>query len=124
MTPAWMRGSLLLAVVLAAGLLIGFQFGRTRPRAMTPAQNGMDAATMMRVFDRDLSLDSAQHANIAAVLARRQAGVDSAWRALQPNVRAAMDSTQIEIVSMLRPDQRKKFLALLHRAHGDLAMPR
>lgn len=124
MTPAWMRGSLLLAAVLGAGLLIGFQFGRTRPRGVAPAQNAMDSATMMRAFDRDLSLDSAQHAGIAAVLGRRQAGIDSAWRALQPNVRAAMDSTQMEIVAILRPDQRSKFLALLRRAHGGAAMPR
>jgi hypothetical protein len=119
-----MRGSLLLAAVLGAGLVIGFQFGRTRPRAMSPAQNAMDSATMMRAFDRDLSLDSAQHASIAAVLGRRQAGIDSAWRALQPNVRAAMDSTQMEIVAILRPDQRRKFLALLHREHGGAGMPR
>lgn len=124
MTPAWMRGSLLLAAVLGAGLLIGYQFGRTRPQRVTPAHNAMDSAAMMRALDRDLSLDSAQHAGIAAVLGRRQAGIDSAWRALQPNVRAAMDSTQVEILGYLRPDQRQRFLALLHRAHGEAAMPR
>lgn len=124
MTPAWMRGSLLLAAVLSAGLLIGYQFGRARQQGVSPASNIMDSAAMMRAFDRDLSLDSAQHAGIAAVLGRRQAGIDSAWRALQPNVRAAMDSTQMEIVGYLRPDQRRKFLALLNRAHGGAAMRR
>ena len=118
MTPAWVRGSLLLTAVLAVGIVIGFEFGRNRAPGIAGPRHAMDSATMMQKFDRDLTLDAAQHAGIAAVLGRRQAGIDSAWRALQPNVRAAMDSTQMEIVGFLHPDQRDKFLVLLRSAHG------
>lgn len=118
MTPAWVRGSMLLAAVLVVGMVIGFEFGRNRPSTVARPRHAMDSATMMQTFDRDLELDSAQHARIAAVLGRRQAGIDSAWRTLQPNVRAAMDSTQMEIIGILRTDQRDRFLALLRGSHG------
>jgi len=123
MTPVWLRGSALLAAVLAIGIAIGFQFGRRRTWDEGSPRHAMDSATMMNTFDRELSLDSSQHAKIAAVLQRRQAGIDSAWQALQPGVRAAMDSAQMEIVSVLRPVQREKFLTLLRSAHGTNAMP-
>jgi hypothetical protein len=122
-TAASVRGSALLVVVLAVGIAIGVEFGRVRPPATDAPRSAMDSASMMRTFDRALSLDSGQHAGIATVLGHRQAGIDSAWRTLQPNIRAAMDSTQMEIIGFLNDTQRAKFLALIRGAHGAAAMP-
>ena len=109
------RGSLLLLLVLAAGVALGDWYGRRG--LVPPSPSPMEPTRMMHVFDRELGLDSAQHAAVAAVLARRQAAIDSAWRTLRPGVRAAVDSAQMEIFRVLRPDQQAKFMELLRTAH-------
>ena len=111
--PAWAKGTLMLVVTLAAGVVIGVAYERSRaPRHDMTATHHM----MQRLTD-ELWLDSAQQKAIAAIFARRQATVDSTWHALQPHVRAAMDSTLREISEVLRPDQAAKYRKMVETRH-------
>jgi len=113
--PAWVKGTLLLAVTLAAGVVIGVGYERRRTPAHEAA--GMDSHHVMRRFAHDLGLDSAQHEAIAAIFARRQVAVDSTWHAVRPHVRATLDSALQEIVGVLRPDQVAKYRKMVEAVH-------
>jgi len=114
------RGAALLLVALAVGLFAGMGIERARmSRRLSP----MDRSALMASLDRTLALDSAQHAAIEAVLARHQAALDSAWRTVQPGVHAAIDSSQMEIVALLRPEQRRKFAELIRVSHPGMSIP-
>src|SRR5437773_1169446 len=93
--PAWLKGTMLLAVTLAAGIAIGVSYER-RQTAHDPGMNHM-----MHSLRAELGLDSVQQATIAAILSRHQGAVDSTWHALQPHVRANLDSTLREIIGVL-----------------------
>jgi hypothetical protein len=109
------KALVVLLAVLAAGIVIGRTYER---RIITrSAASPMNPDTVMRVLEQQLALDSGQRASIRAILSRRQSAIDEAWRSVQPSVRAAVDSSQMEIVDVLRPEQRTKFLLLLHRSH-------
>jgi hypothetical protein len=113
MMPMWAKGGLMLVVTLAAGLVIGVAYERSRsPKHETAATHHM----MQHLTDK-LGLDSTQQKAISAIFARRQATVDSAWHTLQPEVRAAMDSTLREIVDVLRPNQAAKYLKMVETRH-------
>lgn len=84
-----------------------------RPRA-----NPMDSAVLLREMDRRLALDSAQHVAIARVLDRNQIAIDSTWRAARPAVQGAIDRAQMEIVRILRDDQRDRYLRWMRAAHS------
>jgi hypothetical protein len=109
------KALVVLLAVLAAGIVIGRTYER-RTIARSAA-SPMNPDTVMRVLEQQLALDSGQRASIRAILSRRQSAIDEAWRSVQPSVRAAVDSSQMEIVNVLRPEQRTKFLLLLHRSH-------
>ena len=115
MRAAWLRGSLVLALVLLSGIALGIAIERAR--ATGGADHAMDPVVLMRALDRELVLDSAQRTAIAAVLVHRQGAIDSAWRGVRPAMRAAIDSSQMEIVNILRPEQRARFLELVRSAH-------
>ena len=115
MIPASAKAILVLIAVDAAGIVVGRTYERRFTERMSASP--MDPDRVMRVLDRELALDSTQRVSIRAVFSRRQAAIDSSWRSVQPSVRAAVDSSQMEIVDILRPEQRTKFLALLHRSH-------
>jgi hypothetical protein len=113
--PVWVKGTLLLAVTLAAGVVIGVGYERRRAPAHDPAV--MDSHHVMQRLRHHLGLDSAQQQAIAAILARRQGTVDSTWHAMQPHVRATLDSTLQEIVGVLRPDQVAKYRKMVEAMH-------
>ena len=115
MIPSAVKAFLVLLAVLAAGFVIGRPYER-RTVAQASA-SPMSPDNVMRVLEQQLALDSAQRAQIRAILSRRQSAIDEAWRSVQPSVRAAVDSSQMEIVNVLKPEQRTKFLLLLHRSH-------
>jgi hypothetical protein len=120
-TPAWIRGSPAPLVTLCIGFVLGFGAGRRQPAAM-PA-NAMEPAVLLRTFDRELSHDSSQHDRIARVLTDHQHVVDSAWAAVRPVVRSAIDSAQDEIVAILTAEQRIKYQRLLREAHPGMNRP-
>jgi hypothetical protein len=113
-TRLWVRATLLLALVFLAGVGVGVLVAR--PRRPTTA-TGMDPDSAVAALDRRLTLDSTQRTVIRAALKRHQAAVDAAWRQLRPGVAAAIDSTQMEIYSVLRPEQRTAFMELMRRTH-------
>lgn len=113
--PAWVRGMLLLAVTLMAGVVIGVGYERRRTPPHEAAR--MDSHHVMHRLNDELGLDSAQRTAIAAILARRQETVDSTWHAMQPQVHATLDSTLQEIVGVLRPDQVAKYRRMVETRH-------
>jgi hypothetical protein len=107
------KGTLVLAATLATGVIIGV--GYERHRAPSHAMAG--SHHVMQHLTDELHLDTAQQHAIAAIFARRQGLVDSTWHAVQPHVRAMLDSTHREIVDVLRPDQLAKYRKIVERAH-------
>src|SRR5688572_30824362 len=89
MLPAWLRGTSLLAVTLAAGVALGVSYERRR----TSEPEAAGTHHLMGRLHDELGLDQAQRDAIAGILARRQGALDSTWHTLQPHVRAALDST-------------------------------
>ena len=115
MVPAWLRGGVVLAVTLGAGIAIGVAFERRHVPVHADATAHADQ--MVNHFTRELSLDSAQQAAVAAIFARRQHTIDSTWRAVQPHVHATVDSTLREMSRVLRPDQLATFERLIGTRH-------
>jgi hypothetical protein len=115
---ARVRAGLALAATLACGLLAGVALGRTwlapRPRA------ALTEESLLQALAKDVGLDADQVKAVRAVLDRHQQTVDSAWRAVRPNVHAAIMASQTEIASILRPDQRDRYARWLRRAHGGM----
>jgi hypothetical protein len=106
-------------LTLVAVLIIGVAVGMTIDRFwVTRAAPGgpMSSAILIREMDRRLHLDAAQRDTIASVLRRHQTTVDSAWARLRPSVHAVIDSSQREIIAVLRPDQRSAYVAWI-RSH-------
>lgn len=119
MIPTWTRAALLLTVTFVLGGVAGFELGRMPMGSRMPASaNPMEPHAFVQRLGRDLGLDARQRAAILEILIRRQATIDSAWRALRPSVRATVDSTQSEIVNVLHPGQRDRYFALERAAHG------
>ncbi len=118
--PAWARGMALLVVTFAAGVAVGV--GYQRRRAPTHASAAGMAHHMMRRLSDELALDSAQRLAVEAILARRQATVDSTWHTLRPRVHAALDSTLREISGVLRPDQLAAYRRMVAGVHPE-ALP-
>jgi hypothetical protein len=111
---------MLLALVFVAGGAAGFRLGRASRPTGNPT-NPMEPHAFVRRLDKELTLDAAQRDSIVAILTRRQEAIDSAWRALRPSVYATMDSTRKEIVKVLRPNQRPRYLELFRAAHAGMA---
>lgn len=117
MTATRTRATISLVAVLVLGAAIGVGGDRLWLMRMTPASMSMEPSSLVREMDRRLDLDSAQHAAIAAILARHQRVVDSMWARLRPALHAGIDSSQREILGVLRPDQRVPYLSWLAAAH-------
>ncbi|HSY80534.1 MAG TPA: hypothetical protein VK807_02170 [Gemmatimonadaceae bacterium] len=105
------RQALALVVATILGVVAGAAGEHVRMSA--PAGNPMDATVLLTQMDRRLGLSTTQHDAIARILATHQAALDSAWRATRPGV----DSAQMEIVSVLTPDQRERYLSWMRLAH-------
>jgi hypothetical protein len=60
-----------------------------------------------------LQFDAEQQRAVAAILNRRQTEVDAAWHAMQPHVRATLDSASAEIIAVLRPDQAAAYRKMI-----------
>ncbi len=115
MRPAWLAGAVILALTFAAGAVAGV--GYERHVSSARQIQTMDAAHVLQHMKLLLGLDTAQTAAIATILAHHQHGVDSSWRAMQPEVRANLDSTLREIQAVLRPEQVGRFRDLVHVMH-------
>ena len=114
--PVWIKGTMLLAVTFVAGVTVGV----TYERRQTPshASAAADADDAMHHLARELDLDPSQQRAISEIVTRHQSEVDAAWHAMQPHMRATLDSTAQEIVAVLRPDQALKYRNLMETAHS------
>jgi len=121
MSRASARGWLLLVSFFAAGIVVGYAIGHLQ--AARPPANPMEPHAFVERLSGELGLDAAQRASITDILARRQQAIDSAWRELEPGVRATIDSAQREITAVLRPDQRATYTKLFRAAHGNMGGP-
>jgi len=115
MKRPWIALVLLLVVTLAAGFGLGYVHARhhTEVRVL-PA---IDLRHLMHRLEHQLDLDSAQSAQIAVILARRQVVIDSLWGTLRPLVRGALDTTLIEMIAVLREDQKAKMRGMVAELH-------
>lgn len=113
--PVWVRGMLLLAATFAGGVAAGVGYERRQ----RPAHDvvGLDAHEAMHRLVLDLDLDSVQQQKISEIIARHQKDVDATWHAMQPHVRATLESTHEEIAGILRPEQAVKFRSMIQRMH-------
>ena len=111
--PVWLRGGLLLAVTLITGVVIGISYERSRDRPH-------EAASAQHIIERltdELALDTTQQKAIEDIFSRRQVAVDSTWHAVQPHVRATLDSTLRDVIHVLRPDQAAKYKRMVVSRH-------
>jgi hypothetical protein len=113
---AWVKGGVLLAVAFAAGIAVGTTYERGQRSSLPPATAGAHDA--IQHLARVLDLDSEQQRSISAILNRHQPEVDAAWHAMQPHMRATLDSTSAEIIAVLRPDQAAKYRKMIDAAHS------
>jgi hypothetical protein len=119
-----LHAALTLVAVLVIGIALGVTLDRFWVMRAMPA-SPMNSATLISEMDRRLHLDVAQRDTIASVLRRHQMTVDSAWARVRPSLHAVIDSSQREIMAVLRPDQRSAYLAWIrsHAMRGS-GMPR
>lgn len=119
-----LHAALTLVAVLVIGIALGVTLDRFWVMRSLPA-SPMNSATLISEMDRRLHLDVAQRDTIANVLRRHQMTVDSAWARVRPSLHAVIDSSQREIIAVLRPDQRSAYLAWIrsHKMRGS-GMPR
>jgi len=113
--PTWVRGTLLLALTFAAGVAIGVLYEQRQ--VPVPGAVGLRAHDALHRLAGDLNLDSAQQQAIAEIFSRHQKEVDATWHAMQPHVRATLDSTHQEVLGILRPDQAVKFRKMIDTMH-------
>ena len=116
--PAWLKGTLLLVVTFVGGAIAGVGFERRRMPAHDAARADSHHA-VQRLADH-VGLDSNQRLAVAAILARRQGAVDSAWHRMRPHLHATLDSTLQEILAVLRPEQAAAFRKMLEERHPQI----
>ena len=108
------------AGVFAFGGALGIAADRVWlvPRPAPVAADPMTSAdALVAVMQREVGLDEAQARTVRQILARHQSSVDSAWRAVRPNVHRAIGAAQMEIAMVLRADQRARYLRWVQSAH-------
>lgn len=115
MKRSWLALVLLLLVTLSAGFGLGLFYARHHVQVrVLPAIN---LAHLTHRLQHQLELDSAQSAHVALILARRQVAIDSLWSDLRPQVRQALDTTLIELIGVLRDDQKVKLRGMIADLH-------
>lgn len=115
MKRQWVAAILLLVVTLVAGFGLGLFYARRHTVVrVLPAIN---LSHLVHRMEHQLELDSAQSAQVATILARRQIVIDSMWGHLRPLVRGALDTTLIELIAVLRDDQKVKLRGMIAELH-------
>jgi len=119
-----MNGTARAIALFLAGCTLAFALGvfTGRMTAHAASANPMEPDAVVMTLTRQLQLDSTQQRQIRGIFRRHQGAVDEAWRSVQPHVRAAIDSTQMEVLSALRPEQRARFLDIVRSAHRGMTV--
>lgn len=124
------RAILLLALVFAAGALVGVAVDRLDLFAGTPEAAPVDSAsegrgrdeererrTTIEQFADELGLTAGQRSEIETFLDHYREGARSLRAAVQPQYRALMDSVRIQIESVLTEEQVEDYRGLLRRRY-------
>ncbi|HUF26167.1 MAG TPA: hypothetical protein VMM18_04205 [Gemmatimonadaceae bacterium] len=117
-----LRGILILALTLIAGVAAGFAMDRTvirrgehKQAGRTPAQllgdRGPHGRFEAMLFAR-LDLSPSQRARIDSALERGRRETDAYWARVEPGLRAIVDSTRAEIQATLTASQRARYDSL------------
>jgi len=115
MRRTWIAGVLLLLVTLTAGFGLGLFYARRH--AVVRVLPAINLSHLVHRMEHQLELDSAQSAQVATILARRQLVIDSLWSHLRPLVRGALDTTLIELITVLNDDQKLKLRGMIAELH-------
>lgn len=103
----WALATVALVLAFVAGALSGAAWDRMHGRDRRPVPRGPGHYSEVLRRRYDLSGDQAKR--IEAIVARRRPRVDSLMATVQPQLRAAFDSTNSEIRGVLTPGQRQRF---------------
>jgi Spy/CpxP family protein refolding chaperone len=99
--------ALLLAFV--AGGLSGAAWERHQAAQRAANAPPRDEETFGERMKRRYGVNDAQATRLEAIVAKRRPRMDSVMATVQPEVRAAFDSTSAELREVLTPEQRVKF---------------
>lgn len=103
---------LIVAVAFVAGALIGFAGGRVYSIFHGPMRGRGPEFMRGRIvshLDRELSLTTRQHEQIAEIMDRHQKRMQELSGGIQPQMRQEIDAANREIEALLTPEQREKF---------------
>lgn len=131
-TSARVLAAIVVGVTLIAGILVGIgldraffiHHGRPNPgvRRFDPpfgmmgrAPNPAGRRAMRERFAHDLGLTADQQARIDTIMQHRMAAFDSIQQESRPRVRALIAATRAQIDSVLTPQQRDQYHALVRR---------
>jgi Spy/CpxP family protein refolding chaperone len=112
MTPrrVWLLGTLVLVLTFLAGGLAGAAWDRFhRHGDESRGGRGGGPRHFVEMLKHRYHLTDQQAQRIDVIVARRRPRVDSLMATVQPQLRAAFDSTNAEIRVVLTPRQRAKF---------------
>lgn len=82
-----------------------------------PSPRTISHRALLNEMDSTLRLTPAQHDSVAAIFARHQPLVDSAWRTINHQLYAAMDSVHRELERVLKPQQTERLHEWMRRQH-------
>ena len=112
---ARLLGAVVVVVAFAAGVMTGMAINRRPPPGLTVRVTATATDRMPRELEQ-LGLTSAQTSEIRTILLRGRDRVLEVVRDFDPRMKAATDSTNMEIEAVLTPAQRAS-LAEYRRAH-------
>lgn len=98
---------LLLIATFVAGIILGF--AADHYLMMHPRAGQHTAAFIVRRLDRRLDLSDQQEATITKIVERHQNRIAGVWKNVGPQIRTEIDQTNVEIETVLTPEQRLKF---------------
>ena len=105
--------------MLVIGAVIGITLDRTvvRHAHMLHSGEAGEHGGLVASLHAELDLDEEQRHAIWAIIGHHQERVDHAWASVRPEVNAAVDSIELQIAEVLRPDQLERFHAWFRRHH-------
>jgi Spy/CpxP family protein refolding chaperone len=111
MTPrrVWLLGTLVLVLTFLAGGMAGAAWDRFHRHGDDSRGGRGGPRHFVEMLKHRYHLTDQQAQRIDVIVARRRPRVDSLMATVQPQLRAAFDSTNAEIRVVLTPEQRAKF---------------
>jgi hypothetical protein len=123
------RTALAAISLVALGAVGGITVDRLMHRAHEPSRTVVVEGDTVRlsdihddpvgVLDRAVHLRPEQRQKITAIMTQHQRNVDALWSDSRHRLQASMDSVLREVSAALDPDQRARFIRLVHQIHGN-----